>query len=119
MKQSGHTYKFRSKVTEKVIKVYQSWVDAEQEDDKPIYRTKDDIIKQRKTKNDKLQWYKIRGYKASIMIPTTPRSILKNSIIRTYDSMKNSYERIAKIRASIIEYFETFLSVNLDIKIDS
>ena len=77
---SGHTVKFRKKVTEKVIKSYHEWKRAELEDDKPMYRKKDDILTQRKTLSEKRNWYKSRGYKTCIKVQTTPGGALKSNI---------------------------------------
>ena len=65
--------------------IYNEWVKLDSKDDKPLYRTKDDILNSRKTKDDKLNWYKYRGYKASINVPTTPNSKLKMSIMKRLD----------------------------------
>ena len=58
MHKSGHTLKFRQKITAKVITTYQSWVSAEKEGIRPLYRLKDDIIRNRKMTSEKHDWYK-------------------------------------------------------------
>ena len=77
---SRHKPRFRKKVTEKVIKSYQEWKRAEKEDDKPMYRTKDDILTSRKSLTERRDWYKSRGYKACLKMQTTPGSVLKDNI---------------------------------------
>ena len=54
MRESGHSRDFRYRVTERVLSLYQSWVNKEMAGDTPLYRNKSEIYLSRKSKSEKL-----------------------------------------------------------------
>ena len=82
LKDSGYPEEFRAKVISQAMKIYQNQVKKDVEGVKPLYRTRDLILKDRKEKEkNKYKWWNRGGTHNAIMfVPPTPGGVLKNML---------------------------------------
>ena len=87
MQYAGYDKKFRYEVIASAINAYNVLRSAEDNGERPLYRTREWNAEERRTqkRQKKLNWFKKGGYMAPIFVPVTPKGELKQRLQKRVD----------------------------------
>ena len=89
LKRGGHKVGFRKMMTENIVRNYSKILLTHQSGLKPMYRDRQTMKEQKSLKTDKVSWFKDKGFRYKVTVPTT-----KNNKLGV--TMKSELEKISK-----------------------
>ena len=98
---TGHSFKYRVDVIKRALKKYEEKVQKADINSKPLYRDKEEMVREgtlKKMKRNKYHWVKSRGYAGTLNVPVTPGGELKDNISKRLEQMDLGDHLRLKIR---------------------